>query len=228
MTRVVMETNADEDSKAQSPKAQASFLMDAAGDGDSKAEASAGDWPSVEERQRMELLAQAEARRRAREQERLKIMEQERQRQEEQAWLEERARMEASLRVVQRREEDHWCQQNGVTKHEEDKAVRKDALELYCKRHGFAGINEPRKSGCVVWRAGATYAIHTAAEQGDSRIMGMLLKEGACLTVRDSSGLTAAQIATKFNRRGSHDAVLRLLRAEQEASRETVGGRGGA
>jgi len=219
-----METERDEDVIPQAS------VMEAAGDEASKAHASTGDWPHAEERRQVEVLAQAEARRRARSQERLKMMEHERQRREEKAWLSERVRMEESLRTVQRREESYWCQQNGRAREEEDKLVRKDVLELYCKRHGFAGINEPRKSGCVVWRAGATYAIHAAAEQGDARIVSMLLKEGACPAVRDSSGLTAADIATKSNKRGSHDAVLRLFENEKAAAQgtTTASGRGGA
>jgi len=224
ITRVVMETERDEDSTPQAS------VMEAAGDNASKAQASTGNWPQSEERLQVEVLAQAEARRRARSQERVKMMEQERQRQEEKAWLAERVRMEESLRVVQRREETYWCHQTGRAKEEEAKLVRKDVLELFCKRNGFAGINEPRKSGCVVWRAGATYAIHTAAEQGDARIVAMLLKEGACPTVRDSSGLTAADLATKFNKRGSHDAVLRFFETEKAAAQgtTTASGRGGA
>lgn len=163
-------------------------------------------------------------------QESLNMMEQERHRREEKAWLAERIKMEEALQVVQRREEDYWSQQNGRARHEADKLARKDILERYCKRNGFAGINEPRKSGCVVWRASATYAIHTAAEQGDARIVAMLLKEGACPGVHDSSGRTAADIATKLNKRGSHDAVLRLFETEKtpEMGTKTASAHGGA
>merc|ERR550525_900673 len=88
---------------------------------------------------------------------------------------------------------------------------RKEALERFLTRHGFAGINEPRRNGCTFLGATKTYPLHCAAELGDAGVVEMLLKEGAMPSQKNSSGKTALQLAQKKGRAGSHDTVLRLL-----------------
>merc|ERR1712056_113383 len=55
------------------------------------------------------------------------------------------------------------------------------------------------------------YPIHTAAKQGDPKIVAALLKEGADPAQKNSSGLTAAQVAQQNDKNGSHANVLRIL-----------------
>ena len=84
-------------------------------------------------------------------------------------------------------------------------------LDLFYKQHGFPGANEPRRSGCGVWAVTTTYPLHCATELADARIAEMLLKAGAILVQKNSSGKTAAQVAQKKSKGGSHDYVLWLL-----------------
>eukprot|EP00419_Tripos_fusus_P009105 CAMPEP_0172657312 /NCGR_PEP_ID=MMETSP1074-20121228/2015_1 /TAXON_ID=2916 /ORGANISM="Ceratium fusus, Strain PA161109" /LENGTH=401 /DNA_ID=CAMNT_0013472375 /DNA_START=60 /DNA_END=1265 /DNA_ORIENTATION=- len=133
----------------------------------------------------------------------------------EEQWITEQIKIEEEVRLRQEREEQHWCRQREKIKEQQDAIVRKEALELYCTRHGFPTIHEPRKQGCV-WRptrAPTTYALHNAAMNNDIRIVEMLLQEGASTLQRDSAGLTAEQVASKRNRHGSHDEVIRMLQA---------------
>ncbi|CAK0836517.1 unnamed protein product [Prorocentrum cordatum] len=55
-----------------------------------------------------------------------------------------------------------------------------------------------------------SYPLHRAAELGSGQ-MEYLLAEGADPSQKNSSGLTAAQVATKKNRGDSHAAALRAL-----------------
>jgi len=132
----------------------------------------------------------------------------------EEQWITEQIKIEEEVRLRQEREERHWCRQREKIKEQQDALVRKEALELYCTRHGFPNVHEARKQGCA-WRparAPATYALHNAAMNNDIRIVEMLIQEGASRMQRDSAGLTAEQVASKHNKLGSHDEVIRLLR----------------
>jgi len=130
----------------------------------------------------------------------------------EEQWITEQIKLEEEVRLRQEREERHWSLQREKIKVQQDALMRKEALELYCTRHGFPNIHEARKQGCAWARAPATYALHNAAINNDIRIVEMLIQEGASRIQRDSAGLTAEQVASKRNRRGSHDEVIRLLR----------------
>jgi len=131
----------------------------------------------------------------------------------EEQWITEQIKIEEEVQLRQEREERRWCRQREKIKEQQDALVRKEALELYCTRHGFPNVHEARKQGCA-WRparAPATYALHNAAMNNDIRIVEMLIQERASRIQRDSAGLTAEQVASKRNRRGSHDGVIRLL-----------------
>merc|ERR1719464_1585362 len=86
-----------------------------------------------------------------------------------------------------------------------------EALSAFCLKHGFSDIAAPRRSGCGLWSAAATYPLHLAAELADARIVEMLLKEGVDSAQKNSSGKTAAQVAQKKDKGGSHQDVVRLL-----------------
>lgn len=147
---------------------------------------------------------------------------------EEQARLEEeRARLAQEERLrrereyaeeVARREE---AERLARAQEAQEASERKDALDHFYQQHGFVGVNEPRRAGCAVWAAATTYPLHVAAELADARIVEMLLKEGASPSQKNSSGKTAAQVAQKKNKGGSHDGVLRLIGTE---FRPRVGG----
>ena len=56
-----------------------------------------------------------------------------------------------------------------------------------------------------------SYPLRRAAELGDGRMVEHLLAEGADPSQKNSSGLTASQVATKKNKGGSHGGALRAL-----------------
>jgi len=93
----------------------------------------------------------------------------------------------------------------------EEKRDRKEALDAFCRQHGFAGVSAPRRSGCALWLAATTYPLHWAAELADARIVELLLKEGVDTKQTDSSGKTAAQVAQTKDKDGSHQKVKLLL-----------------
>lgn len=55
----------------------------------------------------------------------------------EEQWITEQIKIEEEVRLRQEREERHWCRQREKIKEQQDALVRKEALELYCTRHGF-------------------------------------------------------------------------------------------
>jgi len=95
---------------------------------------------------------------------------------------------------------------------EREKQLRQEILKSFCQRHGFANVTEPRRSGCAVFGSSFTYPLHQAAELADARIVEMLLREGASPMVKNGSKQTAAQVAQKMNKNGSHDGVLQALK----------------
>lgn len=147
-----------------------------------------------QQRQEEERLRQEEQRK----QEQERFRQEEQQKQELARLEEERARQDR-----ERRAEAERCRQE---------KLRKEALELkaFFKENGFADANSPKQSGGLL-KTTKTYALHIAAERGDAHIVELLLKQGVDTMQQNSSKKTAAQIAQKKNKSGSHDAVLRLL-----------------
>merc|ERR1719458_1887385 len=95
-----------------------------------------------------------------------------------------------------------WSGNN--SKNRKDKSGRKPS--------SFSAATEPRRNGCAVFGSTVTYPLHQAAELADARIVEMLLKEGASPMMKNGSKLTAAQVAQKMNKGGSHDGVLQALK----------------
>jgi len=134
----------------------------------------------------------------------------ERQRMQDQRLREERRRQEARAKCVEQRLIAERVQLEDDVRHRQERA-RREALDVFCRHHGFTDIHAPRRNGCSLWTASTTYPLHHAAELGNYHIVEMLLKEGADPDQKNSSGKTAAQIARKKNRNGSHDAVQKVL-----------------
>mmetsp|Transcript_68581 Transcript_68581/g.155415 ORF Transcript_68581/g.155415 Transcript_68581/m.155415 type:complete len:205 (-) Transcript_68581:105-719(-) len=148
-----------------------------------------------EEEREAERVAGLEAQKRAEEEERQRL--------EEQRAKEETARLKKE-EAARREEAEHQAR----LKEEQE---RKEALDTFCKRYGFADIRAPRRSGCAVLASVTTYPLHWAAELGDARVVEMLLKEGVDTTQKNSAGKIAAQVAQKKDKGGSHQAVRSLL-----------------
>eukprot|EP00930_Biecheleria_cincta_P054604 TRINITY_DN408_c0_g1_i1.p1 TRINITY_DN408_c0_g1~~TRINITY_DN408_c0_g1_i1.p1 ORF type:complete len:262 (-),score=92.93 TRINITY_DN408_c0_g1_i1:196-915(-) len=169
------------------------------------------------ERERLEAEERRlEAARRAREEE--ERLEQERL--EEQARVAERERqlreaMEAS-RAAAEKEREHLR-----LKREREEQERKAAVSAFLKQFTFSDVNGPKMSSCT--GMSKTYPLHVAAQNGDDVLVGMLLKEGANAAQKNSWGKTAAQVAAKYDKKGSHAKVLEIL-AEGAGSSGKVGG----
>jgi len=151
----------------------------------------------------------SEEKRRAQEEEErvqlaLKLAEEEQQEAERLRQEEERLRRE--------REEQARLQREAAERRaREEERLRKEELGLFYRRHGFLDAHSPKQAGCAVWGAATTYPLHVAAELAEDRTVGLLLKEGVDTAQKNGMGKTAAQVAQKKNKGGSHDAVLRLL-----------------
>lgn len=172
------------------------------------------------DRRREEELQQlmAEEEEREREEERIR-----REREEEVARVaeEERRREEASRALEleqQRREQEKEFRRKEAERLEQEQQQerqaqeRKETVKCFCQRHGFASATESRRGGCGVLGSSVKYPLHQAAELADSRIVEMLLKEGASPMMKNGSRQTTAQVAQKMNKSGSHDAVLQALK----------------
>ena len=86
------------------------------------------------------------------------------------------------------------------------RVAQKVTVEQFLRRHGFKGINVPKRS-----LLSSTYALHKAAEMADQELVVMLLSEGADPLLINSSGRTAADVAKKKDNCGSHAHVFNLL-----------------
>jgi len=173
-----------------------------------------------------EAIALEQARREAEESQR---MEEEQQRAEEEARnrleelqafaeAEEERRRQQEAEEARRKQEEEAQRKQEAERRErerlehEQRLKRKAALDEFYQRYGFDGINQPRKGGaCQVRKTNVTYPLHQAAELGNEQLVEYLLQEGAQMNQMNSSKLTAAQVAKKKDKGGSHVEVLRLL-----------------
>jgi len=96
---------------------------------------------------------------------------------------------------------------------------RKHVVHSFLSKHGFARVNSCKRS-----LLSSTYPLHKAAELADEQVARMLLQEGARPAQKNFSGKTAAQVAAKKNKDGSHDKVLAVL---SEAISNSSGKAGG-
>jgi len=172
-----------------------------------------------EERKRLEELREEEERQRAlaeaeEERRRQQEVEEERRRQQE---AEEARRKEEEEEEAQRKQEAD--RREGERLEQEQRMKRKAALDEFYQRYGFDGVNQSRKGGaCQVLKPNVTYPLHQAAELGNEQLVEYLLQEGAQVNLMNSSKLTAAQVAKKKDKGGSHAEVLRVLGQALKAS----------
>eukprot|EP00931_Biecheleriopsis_adriatica_P075096 TRINITY_DN49042_c0_g1_i1.p1 TRINITY_DN49042_c0_g1~~TRINITY_DN49042_c0_g1_i1.p1 ORF type:complete len:324 (-),score=86.62 TRINITY_DN49042_c0_g1_i1:43-936(-) len=99
---------------------------------------------------------------------------------------------------------------------------RKEQVEAFLKKNAFAsGVNGPKvvSEACgLPFMSKSIYPIHCAAELGNVKMIELLIQEGADPMQKTSGGKTAAELAQKKNKSGSHDAVLRLLGVDVKTS----------
>jgi len=184
--------------------------------------APAGPEPPGAERAAAEQEEQ-EAQRRAEEDERRRAEEEEEElrRAELRRAEEEDERRRAELRRAEEEEEEE--ERRRLARLEEEQAElaererreraealaaqeRRAQVGAFLKAEGFAGVSAPRRRLLQ-----KSYPLHRAAELGNGQMVEYLLAEGADPSQKNSSGLTAAQVATKKNRGDSHGGALRAL-----------------
>mmetsp|Transcript_74997 Transcript_74997/g.217692 ORF Transcript_74997/g.217692 Transcript_74997/m.217692 type:complete len:241 (+) Transcript_74997:58-780(+) len=183
---------------------------------------------ALEEEQR--VRAEEESRRQEEQEKELRAAEEE----ERRARLDERHRAEEdACKEVERlqnqrlaqeafeREQARLQKEAEEAKEAEEERARKASVAAFLRGKGFtAGAGGPKKS-----LMGTTYPLHEAAKAGNVELVRMLLKEGAAPSQKNSSGKTAAQVAEKSNKRGSHSAVLSALAGcEGDAPSGRIGG----
>jgi len=90
----------------------------------------------------------------------------------------------------------------------EARRERRKMLADFLLSEGFSprNVNSSRRR---LFRT--TFPLHVACKRGDARMVELLLASGADATLRDSKGQTPVDVATRYNRKGSHMAVLQAL-----------------
>mmetsp|Transcript_51451 Transcript_51451/g.159573 ORF Transcript_51451/g.159573 Transcript_51451/m.159573 type:complete len:226 (+) Transcript_51451:86-763(+) len=102
---------------------------------------------------------------------------------------------------------------------ERERWVRKTTVAAFLKENGFDAVNEPRKSFLA-----STYPLHVAAETGNAKLVEMLVREGAEVEQKDSSGRTAMQLVVeKESKEWSPESTATILRV-LAAARSARGG----
>jgi len=149
--------------------------------------------------------------------ERARLEEEKRMREEEEAREQvraEEARLREEDRVRQEQDEEARRVEAESLHAEQAKKERQDQIRAFCNQHGFNfnNLNEAKKAVGTVFGSTSTYALLHAAELGDAKMVKTMLVEGAYPLQQNSSKKTAAQVAQKKNKGGSHDAVLLALR----------------
>lgn len=124
----------------------------------------------------------------------------------------EREREQARLRADAEAETQRLAQEETLRRQELAEAARQEEedarvrLEQWLRRERFEGVNERRKTLMK-----AKFPLHSAVKRRDLDVVQLLLRFQADPMSRNSSGLTAQQLAQKNNKDGSQDAILQAL-----------------
>eukprot|EP00930_Biecheleria_cincta_P093696 TRINITY_DN8419_c0_g1_i1.p1 TRINITY_DN8419_c0_g1~~TRINITY_DN8419_c0_g1_i1.p1 ORF type:complete len:201 (+),score=80.19 TRINITY_DN8419_c0_g1_i1:234-836(+) len=125
---------------------------------------------------------------------------------ERRAALDARQRRAALEKAAAAAERERIWQAQEQHRMQQEQEERKKLVHDFLKRHGFGSISSSKRS-----LMSSTYPLHKAAELGDTMMVYLLLQEGADRRQKNSSGRTAAQVAEKRNKAGSHSRVLAML-----------------
>merc|ERR1712060_622635 len=126
-------------------------------------------------------------------------------REREEAEEQRRCEFEKALERDRRAQEEDAARREEVERRAREQE-RKTLVADFLKEHGYSDVGVPKKTMLKT-----KYPIHTAAKTGDPKIVAALIQEGANPTQKNSVGQTAAKIAEKKNKNGSHANVLRTL-----------------
>lgn len=118
---------------------------------------------------------------------------------------------EASLREQERERETQdarRCEEEKIIKERQKKEEREDQIKVdsFLKRHGFSDIDSKRKTMFKSF-----YPLHSAVSQNSAEMVQLLLAAGARPMLKNSSELTALELARKLDKNGSHGKAIKLL-----------------
>jgi len=88
---------------------------------------------------------------------------------------------------------------------------RQGVLAEFLAKQGFAKVGERKATKTGVFRKGFTFPLHVAVAANDLEAVGALLSAGADRTALDSQHLTPLALATRLNKKGSHEGAILLL-----------------
>jgi len=157
-----------------------------------------------EERLRQEaeedaLRQEAEAQRRA---------EEEAETQRKEAELAERLAQEKRERVAaaeRAKAEAHAA----AAKSKAEVEAAQQSVDDFLKGRGFKNMLTPRKAFC----GASIHPLHLAVEENNAETVRSLLRCGADKTQKNSAKMSPLELAEKCNKKGSHDAIVELLKA---------------
>merc|ERR1712194_263056 len=89
---------------------------------------------------------------------------------------------------------------------EQELRETQEKVTTFLKANGLKSVNDKRKKMCS-----SCYPVHVAIAQNNAEVVQCLVRSGADLKQKNSSGQTAQQLAQKCNKKGSHDLVLQAL-----------------
>merc|ERR1712224_913262 len=102
---------------------------------------------------------------------------------------EEAARHRREELARQQREREEAERAEEARRQDEARKLRQSKVAAFLKTKGFASVTAPKKSLLKT-----TYAIHAAAEAGDTEMVQFLIEAGADPAQKNSGGKTAAEV----------------------------------
>jgi len=156
--------------------------------------------------QEEEELCRRQAQEQRRREEQARIREQQCLREE--AELAERAAEEkAAAEAVARQVAEETRRLNELQAHEKAHTEAQEKVDVFLKARGFkGGISMPRKK-C----SGSSFPLHTAVQENSLDIVQALLLLGADKAAKNSGKKTPLEVATKLNKKGSHELIIAAL-----------------
>jgi len=153
-----------------------------------------------------------EARRRAAEEEEELARQQEeaarRQSEEEEAERQRQRKLEEDAAATRAKAEQEA--KAATAKAQAEMKEAQTAVDAFLKARGFKQLAAPRKAVC----GSAVYPIHQAVEENNAELVKAMVRCGADLKQKNASKKTPLEFASKCNKNGSHDLVVKALRGE--------------
>jgi len=106
---------------------------------------------------------------------------------------------------------EQWEREAAAARAQEEQAkaelaAAQEMVAEFLRAAGLKSVTEVHRRCCKT-----STALHRAVEEKDPEVVKALLRCGASPDTKNSGGKTPRELAEKFNRKGSHDAVLAAL-----------------